>query len=182
MRRFLLICSTFLFLLFISCIPYKIAPKIQDYKIVLAKKFKKDLPRNYAFVFEDKKEANEFYHYVNAKYDLAFNDVESNVPLQIDQQTFYMSFYEREKTTEKVNIIPMAIDGLLHSEGYDPILSEAHGSRDGYWYIIIVVTDSQMKDALAPSYEFSAQIEKYLDNMRIEYFNTHHYSELSFRK
>ncbi len=58
------------FLIFSSCIPLSIAPNIEDYKIKVAKKFKRKLPKDYAFIFEDTKEANEFYNYINLKYEL----------------------------------------------------------------------------------------------------------------
>ncbi|CAH0335330.1 hypothetical protein FVB9288_00966 [Flavobacterium sp. CECT 9288] len=45
----------FLILLLYSCIPLRIASNIEGDKIVQAKKFKKDLPNCYGFVFEDKK-------------------------------------------------------------------------------------------------------------------------------
>jgi hypothetical protein len=57
-----------LILLAYSCIPYKIAPKIDGELIVKAKKFKKDLPNFYGFVFEDTKNTDEFYKFINTKY------------------------------------------------------------------------------------------------------------------
>ena len=53
----------FLVLFAQSCIPLKIAPNIKGEKIVNAKKFKKDLPKYQGFIFEDTKNANEFYEF-----------------------------------------------------------------------------------------------------------------------
>ncbi len=49
-----IIISFFMF----SCIPIKIAPNIETDKLVKAKRFKRDLPRNYGFVFEDPKDSD----------------------------------------------------------------------------------------------------------------------------
>lgn len=71
---------TVLIVLFItSCIPLRIAPKIDTDKVKVARKFKRGLPNQYAFIFEDPKEADEFYYYINDKFDLNFDLVESNV-------------------------------------------------------------------------------------------------------
>jgi hypothetical protein len=164
-----------------SCIPIRIAPSIEDHKIVRAKKFKRDLPRLYAFVFEDTKDADEFYYFINSKYDLGFRHVESNVPIEIGNHIFFMSFYEREKTSQYVNLIPMVVDGVLNSEGVDPMLEDMYSIRKGHWYIAITVDDPQFKDALSPDHEYRKEVIQYLDNLREEYFRTHHYLELTLK-
>ena len=55
----------FFLLLFTSCIPLKIAPKIEGEKLIVAKKFKRSLPKKHSYVFEDPKGADEFYNYIN---------------------------------------------------------------------------------------------------------------------
>ena len=168
--------------LFLSCIPVKLAPSIDEHKLVLAKKFKRDLPRHYAFVFEDTKQADEFYHFVNLKFNLQHRDVETNVPLVIGDKVFYMSFFEREKTSEFINLVPIVIDGILDTKGVGPILQETYSTRSGYWYIVITVADPDFQDALAPEYIFRNAVVRYLDELQDEYFNTHHYLELTMKK
>ncbi|MBT8222011.1 MAG: hypothetical protein KJN96_02455, partial [Eudoraea sp.] len=80
-----------IFLLLIgSCIPIKKAPEIKDYKIVLAKRFKRDLPRKYAFVFEDEKNADEFYRFLYWKLGRLNTDIEVNLPFNVEGTTYYM--------------------------------------------------------------------------------------------
>ncbi len=169
-------------MLFFSCIPFKIAPDIDGHKVMMAKKFKKDLPTDYAYVFEDTKDADEFYYFMNAKFDLDFVNVEMNVPVRIEERTYFISFCEREKTTETLNLIPLVIDGMLNSGGIGPVMEDAHSSRNGYWFILLTVLDDDMKDALAPSYANRHQVLQFLNDLQQEYINTHHYSELSFKK
>ena len=179
-RPGLLICLLTL-LPFFSCIPFKIAPDIDGHKVMMAKKFKKDLPLDYAYVFEDTKDADEFYYFVNSKFDLDFVNVEMNVPVKIEERTYFISFFEREKTTETLNLIPVVIDGMLNSGGIGPIMEDAHSSRNGYWFILLTVLDNDMNDALAPAHSKRDQVVQFLNDLQQEYTNTHHYSELSLK-
>lgn len=165
-----------------SCIPYKIPPKIESHKVMKTKKFKRDLPSSFGFVFNDPKEADEFYYYINSKFDLGYDQVETNVPMKIDNERFYLSFHEREKTSETLNLIPLVIDGILNSEGHDPIFEEVHTSRSGYWYIILTVEDEELLDVLDPTHDDHKKVVDYLSRLRQEYLNTHHYSELAFKQ
>ena len=68
MTRIIIVITVFF--LFSSCVPVRIAPSIQDYKVMKGKRFKKGLSKRYFFIFEDPKEANQFYNYVNTKFEL----------------------------------------------------------------------------------------------------------------
>lgn len=160
-----------------SCIPLKIAPNIEGEKIVYAKKFKKDLPNFHGYVFEDTKNANEFYNFINSKYDLKHTNVESNVPISINNKTYYLSFFERERTTKTLNLIPIAIDIDRNTKGKDPLLENLYTSRLGYWYLILTVTDPEIKDCLNPSYPKHQEIVNHLKNLKTEYFSTSNYIE-----
>ncbi len=160
-----------------SCIPLKIAPNIEGEKIVYAKKFKKDLPNFHGYVFEDTKNANEFYNFINSKYDLKHTNVESNVPISINNKTYYLSFFERERTTKTLNLIPIAIDIDRNTKGKDPLLENLYTSRLGFWYLILTVTDPEIKDCLNPSYPKHQEIVNHLKNLKTEYFSTSNYIE-----
>jgi len=79
MRQFS--CLTLVFILFNSCIPLNIAPNIKDYKIIRGNRIKRSLPKKTVFVFEDTKDADEFYSYVNTKYNLEDYYVDVQVPV-----------------------------------------------------------------------------------------------------
>ena len=61
MKKFVLFI--FLTAIITSCIPTKIAPRFknEDYKVMQAKKFERNLPRETSFIFKDPKDADEFY-------------------------------------------------------------------------------------------------------------------------
>ncbi|SHF73250.1 hypothetical protein SAMN05444396_101114 [Flavobacterium segetis] len=158
-----------------SCIPLQIAPSIKGEKLVKAKKFKKNLPNFYSFIFEDTKNADEFYNFVNTKYNLKHNNVESNVPIIINNTTYYLSFYEREKSTKTLNLIPLAIDMKRTDNGNDPMLEDMYISINGYWYLILTVADSDLKDCLKPNYPRHEEILSHLKSLRDEYFTTSNY-------
>lgn len=158
-----------------SCIPLRIAPKIKDDKLVVAKKFKRKLPRQYALIFEDPKNANEFYNYINTKYQLDHKNVEWNVPFTIGEETLFISFYEVEIPTKTINLIPIFTDAVLEDKGYDPILSDYEFSRTGNWYIALMVTDSNITDCLNPKHKLHHKTLKYVKDIKTEYLNTSEY-------
>jgi len=173
--RKLLIC---IFLLLIgSCIPIKKAPEIKDYKIVLAKRFKRDLPRKYAFVFEDEKNADEFYRFLYWKLGRLNTDIEVNLPFKVGEHTYYMSFHERPKRDVTVNLFSLFIDAVLINQGGEPILDGTYASNDEFWYILITVSDSELKDCLMPSHPKQQEVVTTLKTLKDEYENTHHYVE-----
>lgn len=170
-----------LFLLVYSCIPYKIAPKIEGEKIIKAKKFKKDLPNYYGFIFEDTKNANEFYNFINTKYNLKKQNVESNVPIIINNKKYYLSFYERERTTSTLNLLPLAIDTHRNSNNKNPMLEDLYTSRRGFWYLILTVIDNDIKDCLNPNYPNYEEIISHLKKLKKEYYSTNNYIEAQLK-
>ncbi|NER14830.1 hypothetical protein GWK08_15340 [Leptobacterium flavescens] len=169
------------FCVFTSCIPLQIAPNIDDYKIRKARKFKRKLPMGHAFIFNDPKDANEFYHFVNIKYQ-AQGNAEHNVPFHVDDKTYYLSFYETEKNTSTVNLIPIIVDAALEEKGHDPYFEDIEYTRSGKWYLALFVTDSELNDCLHPGYETRDKIAAYLEDLRQEYLNTHNYYEAWLKK
>lgn len=165
------------FLLF-SCIPLQIAPNIDGAKIYKGKKFKRKLPKQHVYVFEDPKEANEFYTYINAKYKIDYDDGGGNVPITINGKKYYLTFYEVERNTQTVNLIPMIVDAAFESKGNSPILEDFHYSRSGAWYIALTVSDEDFNDNLKEDDPDRKRIIKHLDNLRNEYLTTANYMEI----
>ncbi|PVW17393.1 hypothetical protein [Marixanthomonas spongiae] len=163
---------------FMSCIPLSIAPNIDGGKIYPPKKFKKHLPQNYVYVFEDPKNANEFFNYINAKFQVVYDDDLGNIPIEIENNTFYLTFYEVERSTQTVNLVPIVVDAKLDQEGHGPILEDAHITRSGSWYIALTVTNEGLKDALKPSYPQHNKVKTYVDALRQEYLTTVEYIEV----
>jgi hypothetical protein len=179
MKRIFLLTTS---LLVISCVPYKIAPNIEDYKIVKAKRFKRDLPERYAFVFEDDGEEDAFRHFAGNKFALGHENPASDVPFEVNGSTYFMSIHEREKTTETVNFLPLLIDGFLSSEGHDPILEESYATGNSYWYIVITVVDSDFKDCLAPTFANQMDVILYLRLLKLEYQGNQNYTGAYLKK
>lgn len=164
-----------------SCIPLRIAPSIKSDKVMMAKKFKRKLPKQYALIFEDPKDANEFYDYINIKFQRNHLDVANNVPITIEGKDYFLSFLETEIPTKTLNFVPILIDGILVNKNAEPILEDAYMSRKGKWYLILLVTDNDLKDSVNPKYKHQPKVVKYLQNMRIEYLSTDNYLGLYFK-
>ncbi|MGB5817988.1 MAG: hypothetical protein WBG90_00790 [Saonia sp.] len=177
-KVFLFTVSLFLFH---SCIPIRIAPSIDDYKVTKGKKFKRGLPKRQMFLFEDPKEAGHFYDYVNTKFHLNDHLVDTDVPFKILEQQCFFSFYEVEIPTKTVNLVPLIIDGLLDRADMSPVLEDAHSSRTGTWYVAIEVYSDVEKDCLSENSLSRTSVLKYLRTMKKEYLSTHNYNEVVFK-
>lgn len=165
-----------------SCIPLQIAPNIEGAKIYKGKKFKKDLPKQYVYVFEDPKDANEFYTYINAKFDIDYDITGGNVPIDIKGKKHYLTFYEVGRNTKTVNLIPVVVDAAMESKGNDPVLNDFHTSRSGSWYIALTVSDDNFNDNLKERDPDHKAILKLLDHLRNEYLYTANYLEIYLRR
>ena len=174
----------FLLILFIlsSCIPTRIAPKIDDYKIQIGKRFRKTLPKTPTFIFNDPKDADEFYHYIDTKFKLNGIDVEDNVPVILRGKTFYLSFYEASIPTKSINLGKVATDMVLQAKDYDPIFTDNYGKRKDSWYIALKMEDSNFKNCLNENHPDYHLIKKYLKRLKDEYLGIHIYEEIHFRK
>ena len=98
-------------------------------------------------------------------------------PLLLTTRLFFMSFFERERVTKTLNLLPIALDAGLQSKGNDPIFEDNYTSRNGFWYIIISVRDKEIKDCLDPTHPEQATVIKHLKKIKDEYFSTTNYVE-----
>jgi hypothetical protein len=167
-------------LLTYSCIPLQIAPHIKDHKITKGKRFKRKLPKQQVFIFEDPKNANEFYNYINTKFQLA-DDVgaESNIPIVIDNRSYFLSFYEVEKSSKALDLAPALINGAIGSD------SSSDGGvgiiRIGKWYIALTVNDLGLNDALDESHRERNKVIRYLSSLKNEYLHSSNYYDAYFK-
>ncbi len=127
MKQLLPILLSALFM--VSCIPLRIAPKIDDYNLTQGKRFKKGLPKKNVFVFEDPKNEGAFCDFVNTKFQLNDYYVDVGVPFLVDGNGFFFSYYEVTIPTKFINLLPIVIDGALAQSNMDPMLEEVHSSR-----------------------------------------------------
>ena len=180
MKRLLCISLGVLFLC--SCIPLRIAPNIKDYKLTKGKRFKKGLPKKTVFVFEDPKEANEFYHFVNTKFQLSDYYVDVQVPFQAEGNTYFFSFYEVEIPTKTLNLVPIVLDGVLsEAANIDPVFEEVYSSRTGNWYIAMEVFSETEQDCLMDGSVSRDIVLPYLRQLKNEYLSTDNYNEVVFK-
>ena len=182
------ITNVVLLLLFLnSCIPIRIAPNISDYKVVKGKRFKRGLPKKTTFVFEDPKEANEFYNYVNIKYDLEDYYVDVEVPFEIDGDEYFFSFYEVEIQDKALNLVPLVFDvaanATLQNEDFETYAANEDTTilRNGNWYIVIEVFSKMEKDCLHEDSTSRPIVLPYLRALKEEYISTHNYNEVVFK-
>ena len=172
----------FLALLIQSCFPISIPPNLENGKLMEAKKFKRKLPGQYAYIFTDPKDANEFYYYLSAKFPPnQEGDSENNVPARIHNTDYYISFYETEKKSRVVNLLPAIANEVMREKNIAIELDEPPIVRDGTWYIALVITDAAFSDALSPDYKHQKEVLAYVKSLHNEYISTHNYNSLQFQ-
>lgn len=164
-----------------SCIPIRIAPSIDDYKVTKGKKFKKSLPKREMFVFEDPKDVDHFYNYVNTKFQLNHDNVYDDVPFKLNEGQYFFSFYEVEIPTKILNLGVIVADVMLDQAGVSPVFDDVHSSRKGHWYIAIEVYSDKEKDCLHIDALSREVVLKYLRTLKQEYLITHNYNETVFK-
>ena len=177
------------FVLFLlqSCIPLRIAPKIEDYKITKGKKFKRSLPKRQMFIFEDAKEAEQFYNFVNLKFQLEHSKVYDDVPFEIDAKQYFFAWYEVEIPDKSINLLPVFFDLFLNvalgNEDMESYVSDDDNtySRKGNWYLALEVYSDSEPDCLAETSLSREAVLKYLRALKKEYLVTHNYNETVFK-
>jgi len=181
MKNFLLVLSI---ITITSCIPLRIAPQFKKngYTIKEAKKFNRKLPREAAFIFADPKDANEFFNFINTKFQLNDIDVDYDVPFKINGTLYFLSFYEVEKATKTLNLIPIFIDGVTENSDLETDLYDNYVSRMGSWYIVITILDKNSNNCLKETNAQRNKVLQYLKDLKQEYLTTQNYEELLFTK
>ena len=181
-------CAFLLSLLFAaSCIPLRVAPSIKDYKVTSGKRFKRGLPKKTTFIFEDPKDANEFYSYINIKFGLDDHFVDVEVPFELEGKEYYFSFYEVEINDKALNLLPIAIDVAAHTathkDEFEPFIATTGNTilREGNWYIAMEVFSKTEKDCLAENSVSKEVLLPYLRDLKEEYLSTHNYNEVVFK-
>ena len=170
-----------------SCIPFQFAPRIDDYKLVKGKRFKKGLPKKTTFVFEDPKDHGDFYDYVNTKYQLNDDFVDVEVPFEIDGETFYFSFYEVIKKSKALFLLPLATDVALHAatnaDDFEPTVANNDNTilEGTSFYIVMEVYSDHEKDCLHHNSLNNQKVLAYLQGLKTEYLNTDNYNEVLFK-
>ena len=168
-----------------SCVPIRVAPAIRDYKLKKGKKFKRSLSKRTMFIFEDPKDANHFYNYVNTKFQLGDENVYDDVPFLIDDEYYFFAFYEVDIPTKILNLAPAIFSATLNAalESEDD-LDDVGGEdilRTDNWYIAIEVYSDKEKDCLHEDSFSREPVLNYLRTLKKEYLTTHNYNETIFK-
>jgi hypothetical protein len=170
-----------------SCIPIRIAPRIEDYKLVKGKKFKRSLPERHMFIFTDSKEADEFYNYINTKFQLHHTSVYDDIPFKIHEDQFFFSFYEVAISDKSLNIATpfLATVGnkLLEVDDEPSTIFNPDTSvlRTSNYYIAIEVYSDDENDCLAKDSVSKESVLNYLSALKEQYLATHNYNEVLFK-
>ena len=162
---------------FYACIPIKITPNIENFKVVKAKKFNNKLPKTNAFVFKDPKKTGEIHKFIHAKFN-SVKELDNYYSFNLNGITHAITFYEVEKETKTVNLIPIIADVSRKSNNKDSLLEDFYISRKSdNWYVAITVSNEESSDCLSNEYANKKEIEKYLEAMKNDYLNTSNYIE-----
>ncbi|MEM1338721.1 MAG: hypothetical protein AAF634_02255 [Bacteroidota bacterium] len=170
-----------------SCIPLRIAPKVDDYKIAQGKRFKKGLPKKQLFIFEDPKEQYQFYDYIDTKFELNDQYVDVQVPFEVEGRPYFFSFYEVYFSDKVINLVPLLFDATVNAalgnEDFQTYTSTGQNTalKSDNFYIAIEVFSEDEPDCLRDTYPNKMSVLMYLRNLKEEYLTTHNYNEVVFK-
>ncbi|MEX0291610.1 MAG: hypothetical protein AB3N14_21080 [Flavobacteriaceae bacterium] len=173
MKRILL----FLPLFICSCIPLKTAPRISDYRITTGNEFEKGLSDRTMFLFQDPKDAGEFYDFVNTRFQLNHENVYDDVPFLLNGDQYFFAFYEIEQEDKMLNLFPALLTMALDPDDGEYFEGDEI-SRNGRWYLAIEVYSDAEKDCLEINSLSRAPVLEYLRSLKSEYLSTDNYDEL----
>jgi len=154
-----------------SCISVKNAPIIQTYKVQVAKKFHKKLPKRHAYVFSDPKGADEFYYFIESRFESNFDNFQWNIPVIINGKMHNFTIYEVEKSTKTVNLIPVFIDLVRNSNEKEALFQDDYTTRSGNWYFVITVSENDLSDCLKSNDTHRLEVIEFLDFLRLSYLH-----------
>lgn len=127
-----------------SCIPVKLAPRIESYKILKGRQFEKGLPERNIFVFEDKQDVSAFYCFVDKKFELENKQVMDDVPFTVNSHQYFFSFYEVDKSSTTIQLMPFILSKITKSDAKE----KPEMIQSDYYYIGIEVYSDIENDCL----------------------------------
>ena len=133
-------------------------------------------------MFNDPKDDGEFYDYIKAKFNLTHINVGANNAFIVNNKTYYLSYLETERETKTINLPLAVIDAKRESNGNTRLFENNYSTRQGQWYILLNVYNSDLKNCLDIDYKNREAIINYLEALRKEYLRTQNYLELQFKK
>jgi hypothetical protein len=143
-----------------------------------AKKFQRKLPKETSFIFKDPKNADEFYYYINKKFNLNHKGVGFNTPFKLNGHNYYLSYDEVGKEDKKLNFGLAVVDLVLEEKTGVTMFDNNYTSRTGHWYIVLTVYDENVKNCLLNKHPMQKKVVQYLKVLQQEYLRTHNYEEL----
>lgn len=168
-----------------SCVPVRVAPTIEDFRVVKGKRFKRSLSKRQMFVFEDPKKPGHFYDYVNTKFQLNHHNVYDDVPFQAGGKQYFFAFYEVEIPDKVLNFVPGLMNALtnelLNNEDRVEYFAGEDVIRNENGYIAIEVYNDEEGDCLVMDSLSREMVLKYLATLKKEYLATHNYNEVLFK-
>ena len=166
----------------LSCIPLKIAPQIQHYKLMKTRRFIRQLPQQHAFVFQDTKVPDAFYQFFNIRFSSLSQWTNENLPINVKGASYFFSFYGVEKTTKTFNLFPFIVDTILEEKGDFRFFERFYTRYRPHAYIVITVRNETLEDCLEPRHPARESLVEFLEAMRKDYLMTNNYIDQLFRK
>lgn len=136
---------------------------------MVAEKFDKSLTKDYALIFEDPKDEEEFFYFINSRYDIIETNDQLIIPFYINNETFFLSYAEVEKSSKTINFVPILLDGILASKGMDPWFESLESTRTGRWFLVLTVTDINNADCLDPKHLSHKSVLDTVRNLKYAY-------------
>ena len=166
----------------VSCLSLQPASLADDYRVTKARKWVKEKPRTYHFVFENPKPPEEWRWFTQIHFGVYNAPEQRHFVFEVDHKPYTLLYTSFSRSGERINFWAMVVDELLLRWINMSLLEAHHSDERVRQYVRVSVRDAHEKDALHPSHPHRATVIAYLEELRHTYLDTNNYMDQLFRK
>lgn len=179
MRRILFY---FLSFVLVGCLSLQPASLIDDYRVTKSRRWVKEKPRTYHFVFENSKPPEEWRWFTQIHFGVYNDPQQRHYAFEVDHKPYTLLYTSYTRTGERINVWAMVLDELLLRWINMSFFEPDHTTKNIRQYVRVSVRDAHEKDALHPSHPHRKTVIASLEELRRTYLATNNYMDQLFRK
>ncbi len=155
-----------------SCFPTKIAPSIENYRVMKGKRLNRSLERKQYYVFENNTTDEHLFNFLDLHVLPKNYMFYTNIPVYINNNKYYVSFIAVEAKTEIINLLPGLASAIVN-EALNTNMDESSEINETFYeYVAISVHNDQESDCLKDKSLSKPEVLKYLSKLKDKYLSS----------